>query len=174
MWGCTNPLMRKGTKDRRQEKEVDMDSHQPSEQVVHGSGTKTSKIQNHDRTDGTSPSRTVEEEKAKKKSFLKSIFHSLMEFRHPSVFLPYLVNQSGSIMYYKLNATSSMTTAIPACNALTLVFSSLTSYFLGERLDKPFRAFIGALLVSGGVILCMISTGEIYEEAEESVQSDEL
>lgn len=110
-------------------------------------------------------------------SFFKGITRTLMQFRRPGVFLPYLLNQSGSFIYYKLAATSDMTTAVPACNALAMVFSSLTSYLLGERLDKPARAFVGAVLVSVGVILCMITAEDVSSDTDTShtrTHEDEL
>jgi len=93
-------------------------------------------------------------------SFLQGIIQSLSKFRRCSVFVPYLLNQSGSLFYYKLLATSDLSNAIPTCNALAMVFSFLTSFLLGERLDKPIQAVLGSLLVTGGVIVCMFAAAE--------------
>jgi hypothetical protein len=41
-----------------------------------------------------------------------------------------------------------------------MVFSFLTSFLLGERLDKPIQAVLGSLLVTGGVIVCMFAAAE--------------
>lgn len=93
-------------------------------------------------------------------SLLQSILNSLSKFKKPSVLVPYLLNQSGSIVYYKLLATSDLSNTIPMCNALAMVFSFIAGRFLGERLDKPFQAFIGCLLVTCGVIVCMLASEE--------------
>ena len=63
-------------------------------------------------------------------------------------------------MYYILLASSDLTLAVPICNGLALVFSCLTSVALGEQVDKPFRAFLGAALVMLGTALCMVTQGE--------------
>ena len=45
----------------------------------------------------------------------KSILQSLLIFRRVGVWLPYLLNQSGSILYYKLLATSDLSLSVPVC-----------------------------------------------------------
>jgi len=179
MWGCTNPFMRNGTKDDKPE-------NQEQQQAAAGDNDERNQDHNHPNVSNSDsksnnkrhdPSTTTvdhpksdtnatdeNDESSSSSSIFASITRTLLEFRHPSVFLPYLLNQSGSILYYKLAATADMTTAVPACNALAMVFSSLTSYLLGERLDKPMRAFAGALLVSLGVIICMVATEEAFSE----------
>mmetsp|Transcript_11301 Transcript_11301/g.10815 ORF Transcript_11301/g.10815 Transcript_11301/m.10815 type:complete len:173 (-) Transcript_11301:622-1140(-) len=140
VWGCTNPLVRRGSEETK-EKKADDDSSKNSNAC-------------NDKEDS---------------SFVESTWRSLSRFRRASVWAPYLFNQSGSILYYFLLATSDLTTTVPACNALALVFSSLTSYFLGERLNKPIQGTLGALLVTLGVAICMISSsssssGEMKEK----------
>lgn len=106
-------------------------------------------------------------------SLLESILNSLSKFKKPSVLVPYLLNQSGSIVYYKLLATSDLSNTIPMCNALAMVFSFIAGHFLGERLDKPFQAFIGCLLVTCGVIVCMFASEDSVGTIGNS-SSDEL
>ena len=91
------------------------------------------------------------------KSFLQS---SLMAFLNFRVWLPYLLNQSGSIVFYVLLANSDLSLAVPICNALALVFSFVTSGLLGESIDKPVRSFLGAALVLVGVTICVSSQGQ--------------
>ena len=106
-------------------------------------------------------------------SLLQSILNSLSKFKKPSVLVPYLLNQSGSIVYYKLLATSDLSNTIPMCNALAMVFSFIAGHFLGERLDKPFQASIGCLLVTCGVIVCMLASEDSVGTGGNS-SSDEL
>jgi uncharacterized membrane protein len=114
LWGCTNPLLRKGS--------------------VEAGSTSRSKSQ----------------------SFLRS---TLSSFVNVKVWLPYLLNQSGSIVFYILLANSDLSLAVPICNALALLFSFITSVFLGEPIQKPVQTILGASLVLLGVTIC-VSTQE--------------
>lgn len=116
LWGCTNPLLRKGSLE----------------------------AQHHDRSRNTS---IVND-------FLKT-------FLNVKVWLPYLLNQCGSIVFYFLLANSDLSLAVPICNALAMLFSFVTSALLGEILDKPMRAFLGASLVLVGVTICVWAQDEI-------------
>ena len=109
LWGCTNPLLRKGAAE----------------------------VEPNQRTNASS---------------LKVVLMTFLNFR---VWLPYLLNQSGSIVFYVLLANSDLTLAVPICNALAMVFSFMTSACLGEKIDKPFQAFVGATLVLVGVTICV-------------------
>lgn len=101
-----------------------------------------------------------------------SLVQSVLKFKNLRVWLPYVLNQAGSVVYYILFATSDsdLTLAVPICNGLALVFSCLTSYLLGERVDKPIQAMLGATLVMMGVALCMVSSSS----SEPGVKEDEL
>lgn len=90
-------------------------------------------------------------------AFAQSVVSSLSKFRRISVWLPYLVNQAGSLLYYFALSQSDLSVAVPVCNALALVFSIATSYFIGERVDQPLRTMLGATLVMGGVAVCLVS-----------------
>lgn len=74
------------------------------------------------------------------------------------VWLPYLINQCGSLLYYKTLASSNLTLSVPICNATAMVFSSITSALLGERVNQPWRAAFGVILVLVGVAICMHSS----------------
>ena len=76
------------------------------------------------------------------------------------------LNQSGSILYYKLLATSDLSLSVPVCNALALVFSSATSFLLGERVDRPVAAIFGSLLVTLGVAICMASKDDLWSAGD--------
>jgi hypothetical protein len=145
VWGCTNPFVKKGSEEE--------------------SNTNTPSTPSSSNTPSTHTCSSTNNNKG----FLEGILQSLSKFRRPSVLIPYLLNQTGSLFYYKLLATSDLSNAIPACNALAMVFSFLTSHLLGERLDKPFQAIIGSILVTGGVIVCMCSgDGDVNGEESHS------
>lgn len=84
-----------------------------------------------------------------------TVKRSLNKFRQVRVWLPYALNQCGSVLYYFLLASSDLSVAVPVCNALSLVFSCITSYLLGERVDQPIKAIIGSAFVMAGVAICM-------------------
>lgn len=89
------------------------------------------------------------------------------------VWLPYLFNQMGSLLYYKTLASSNLTLSVPICNATAMVFSSITSALLGERVNQPGRAVLGVILVLSGVAVCMYSS--IDKGAEDgAMQHEEL
>ena len=82
---------------------------------------------------------------------------SLLNFRKLSVLLPYGLNQCGSVIFYRLLAISDLTLAVPICNALALTFGSIMAWILGERVDNPFRAIFGCIMITLGVCICMAS-----------------
>jgi drug/metabolite transporter (DMT)-like permease len=90
----------------------------------------------------------------------KSVLKSLFRLARIKVWLPYLINQLGSLLYYKQLASSNLTLSVPICNATAMVFSCITSFFLGERVNQPRRAVLGVILILLGVQICMYSSGE--------------
>jgi hypothetical protein len=109
-WGCTNPLLRKGS---------------------------------------------VEAEASSSYSSDSFMYASIKKFFNVRVWLPYVLNQCGSILFYILLAKSDLTMAVPTCNALALVFSCITSFALGEPIHQPIRTIVGASFVVLGVTLCV-------------------
>lgn len=134
VWGCTNPFLRKGA---------------TNDENIGGQSK-----------DGMGEEPTDERSNQSNKN--QTMVQSLLRFRRVRVWLPYLLNQSGSILYYKLLATSDLSLSVPVCNALALVFSSATSFLLGERVDRPVAAIFGSLLVTLGVALCMASKDDLW------------
>ena len=80
--------------------------------------------------------------------------HQLRKLRNVRVWLPYVVNQSGSLLFNLTLRQTELSLAVPVANALALVFSVLTTILIGEPLYQPFKTVIGAALVVGGVALC--------------------
>jgi drug/metabolite transporter (DMT)-like permease len=95
---------------------------------------------------------------ALRRTWVHSITDVLAKFQHVSVWGPYLLNQLGSLLYYYTLSNTDLSYAVPICNSLALVFSILTSYGLGERVDSPVRTMLGAMLVVSGIGICMSST----------------
>ena len=80
---------------------------------------------------------------------------SAIKFLNVRVWLPYALNQFGSVLFYLVLSRSDLTVAVPICNGLSLVFSILTSLALGESVDRPVRAILGSMMVMTGVGICL-------------------
>lgn len=90
----------------------------------------------------------------------------LSAFRHVSVWLPYAMNQAGSVLFYFTLSKIDISIAVPACNALALVFSIGTSWWiLKEPVNRPVHTILGAGLVVGGVALCLHSSENMKNSA---------
>lgn len=88
----------------------------------------------------------------------KAILKSIWQLTRIKVWLPYSINQLGSLLYYKSLASSNLTLSVPICNATAMVFSSITSILLGERVNQPGKAMLGVSFVLLGVGICMYSS----------------
>jgi drug/metabolite transporter (DMT)-like permease len=69
--------------------------------------------------------------------------------------VPFALNQSGSAVYVYLLGSSDISLAVPICNSLTFVFTAITSWLLGEKLNDPLKTFAGVFLVLVGVTICV-------------------
>ncbi|XP_030627682.1 transmembrane protein 234 [Chanos chanos] len=71
--------------------------------------------------------------------------------------VPFLLNQSGSVVYYFTLASTDLSLAVPVVNSLTFLFTLLTGKLLGEDFGGK-GAVIGMLLTMLGVTLCIVSS----------------
>jgi drug/metabolite transporter (DMT)-like permease len=108
----------------------------------------------------------------KESCFFSKLKVTLSKFRRVRVWLPYALNQCGSFLFYYLLASSDLSMAVPVCNALSLVFSCITSYALGERVDQPVMAICGSALVVIGVAICVSSQESSTTQAKESMNGE--
>jgi hypothetical protein len=131
-WGCTNPFMRKGFVDTKST--TSTNTSDP---------TNTTSAKN-DTTDG----------------ILQFIMQKLGHLANIKIWIPYVINQLGSVLFYKTLASSNLTLSVPICNATAMVFSSITSAILGEKVDKPWRAVSGVICVLLGVAVCIHSSND--------------
>jgi multidrug transporter EmrE-like cation transporter len=100
--------------------------------------------------------RITNDQKLGKGTIIQFLLVYLRKFRHPNIWMPYLLNQAGSLLFYVVLSQTALSIAVPTCNALALVFSVFTSYaILDERVNHPIRSIIGATLVMAGVIICL-------------------
>ncbi|XP_023646711.1 transmembrane protein 234 isoform X1 [Paramormyrops kingsleyae] len=71
--------------------------------------------------------------------------------------VPFLLNQSGSLVYYLTLATTDLSLAVPVTNSLTFLFTLLAGKLLGEEVDGK-GALLGMFLTMLGVTLCVTSS----------------
>jgi hypothetical protein len=116
LWGCTNPLLKKGTEA-------------------------TNKCQG----DGSWS------------NYFSSVWATLTNV---GFIVPFLLNQSGSLLYVYLLGSSDLSMAVPICNSLTFVFTAVTSIFLGEQVQRPLNVCVGVVSVLFGVAICIYSKTE--------------
>lgn len=68
--------------------------------------------------------------------------------------IPFVLNQSGSIVYAGMLSTADLTVVVPVCNSLTFVITAVTSYLLGEPVASAPLLVLGSVLVTTGTFLC--------------------
>ncbi|KAG7334489.1 hypothetical protein KOW79_002896 [Hemibagrus wyckioides] len=71
--------------------------------------------------------------------------------------VPFLLNQSGSVVFYLTLATTDLSLAVPTVNSLSLVFTMFTGRLLGEECGGK-SAILGMVLITTGVTLCVLSS----------------
>lgn len=103
-------------------------------------------------------------------SFIKLI----SKLANIKIWLPYAMNQLGSLLYYKLLASSNLSVSVPICNATAMAFSCITSTLMGERVDKPLRAVVGVALIMVGSGICMMANESTGSAGIENAAQDEL
>ncbi|CAG2198610.1 unnamed protein product [Mytilus edulis] len=68
--------------------------------------------------------------------------------------MAFLLNQSGSVLFYLTLASVELSLAVPVTNSLTFIFTMLSGHFLGEKIQS-LETFIGVAMVVLGVALCV-------------------
>ncbi|NXS62439.1 TM234 protein, partial [Brachypteracias leptosomus] len=71
--------------------------------------------------------------------------------------VPFLLNQSGSLLFYLTLASTDLSLAVPLCNSLALIVTLVTGRILGEDIGGK-RAAAGMLLTVLGVSLCVAAS----------------
>ncbi|XP_026166044.1 transmembrane protein 234 [Mastacembelus armatus] len=127
LWGCTNPLLKRGTEG--------------IENV-----TRTSRV-----------SQLLAE--------VKFLFLNL------KYLVPFLLNQSGSLVFYYTLSTTELSLAVPVANSLTFLCTLITGKLLGEEFGGK-QAVAGMFLTMAGITLCVISsTGDKDSGKQNTTQS---
>ncbi|XP_077869165.1 transmembrane protein 234 homolog isoform X2 [Saccoglossus kowalevskii] len=77
--------------------------------------------------------------------------------------VPFLINQSGSVVYYLTLASADLTLAVPITNSLTFIFTTITGKLLGEKFGNK-DTYIGMLFIVIGVTLCVLDKALANQE----------
>ena len=70
--------------------------------------------------------------------------------------LAFLLNQSGSVLYYFTLSQSDISLAVPITNSMTFLVTGLVGRLMGERLSSRWT-YVGMAMVLSGVALCVAS-----------------
>nr|XP_054771964.1 transmembrane protein 234-like [Lytechinus pictus] len=84
--------------------------------------------------------------------FLFEMKHLFLNWKY---LLAFLINQSGSVVYYLTLASADLSMVAPITNSLTLIVTTLTGKVLGERIGGT-ETYIGMGLVISGVTICLM------------------
>jgi len=68
---------------------------------------------------------------------------------------PFLINQSGSALYYWSLGSVDLTMAVIFTNSLTFIFTTIAGQLLGEKVANKLT-YIGMIMVMAGVTLCVL------------------
>ena len=125
LWGCTNPLMREGTKEQHDQETKKKDDETKNQGLLHQI----------------------------KYQFIK-LFHFFLNWRFS---IPFVLNQSGSILYMYSLGSLNISVAVPLCTGLTSLFTTITAIFvLGEQ-SFDMKTFFALVLIITGTILCQLN-----------------
>ncbi|RYH17979.1 hypothetical protein EON65_27835 [archaeon] len=104
-----------------------------------------------------SNSQDLDEDPQKKTN--KGLFGSIKNMiQNKTVLIPFIVNQSGSLVFYVLLSSEPVSVASPVVNSLTFVVTAVTSYVLfNEVVRYPSMLIIGSVLILLGTSLCMLT-----------------
>ena len=88
----------------------------------------------------------------------ESVFQTLKRFvQDLNIVIPWMLNQLGSVVFFILLSTEPISIASPVANALTFLFTAITSYTVfNERVRYPWLLILGTILIIGGTALCMM------------------
>lgn len=78
-------------------------------------------------------------------------------FLNTEYLMPFLLNQSGSLVYYLTLASADLTLAVPICNSLAIVFTMIVGRILGEDIGGK-QAVAGMVLTITGIMFCITSS----------------
>ncbi|XP_033844405.1 transmembrane protein 234 [Periophthalmus magnuspinnatus] len=85
-----------------------------------------------------------------------------------SYIVPFLLNQSGSLVYYYTLSTTELSLAVPVTNSLTFLCTLITGKLLGEEFGGKY-AVAGMFLTMAGITLCVMSSMDPSKQSKTKV-----
>mmetsp|Transcript_13940 Transcript_13940/g.35621 ORF Transcript_13940/g.35621 Transcript_13940/m.35621 type:complete len:135 (-) Transcript_13940:491-895(-) len=85
--------------------------------------------------------------------FIKELVFMFTNWKY---LVPFLMNMSGSLLFYFLLSSVDISLVVPICNGLTFVFTTITSILLGQKIEGP-GVVIGLLFSLAGITACVYS-----------------
>lgn len=70
--------------------------------------------------------------------------------------VPFLINQTGSVLYYVTIGQADISLAVPITNSLTFLVTAITGRMMGEKIPTC-TTYTGIVLVLVGVACCIAS-----------------
>ena len=93
-------------------------------------------------------------EKVSSEQFMMKTVHEMIFLaRNWKYTIPFLINQSASILYFWTLANIELSVVVPVVNSLTFIFTVVTGVMLKERLNR--ETLFGSILITIGVMLCI-------------------
>ncbi|KAI7805836.1 transmembrane protein 234 precursor, partial [Triplophysa rosa] len=86
--------------------------------------------------------------------FMSEVKFLCLNFKY---LVPFILNQSGSLVFYFTLASTDLSLAVPMVNSLTFLFTLLMGKWLGEEFGGK-KAVLGMLLTMTGVTVCVLSS----------------
>lgn len=94
------------------------------------------------------------------KSTNNKLYQALLELKFLVLrwqyILPFLLNQSGSLLYVYALQNSEISLAVPIAQSCTFLFTTLTALCLREQMPNKL-SFFGIALISIGINICIYS-----------------
>lgn len=105
---------------------------------------------------GSSGQQTSTNKKTANNKLLQIIFELKSILLRWQYIVPFLVNQSGSLLYVHALQDSEISLAVPITQSCTFLFTTLTALCLGEQMPNK-RSFVGVAFISIGINICIYS-----------------
>eukprot|EP01039_Chlorochromonas_danica_P002902 gene2902-3168_t len=98
-----------------------------------------------------------EADKGHTRNFFQTLLSGLRTFQDLRVLIPFLVNQTGSLVFFFLLSSEPVSIASPVCNSLTFVVTAVTSYAVfNEVVRYPVLLIVGTMLIVCGTYFCLM------------------
>ncbi|KAI0217568.1 transmembrane protein 234, partial [Lamellibrachia satsuma] len=85
--------------------------------------------------------------------FLAEVFFLAFNWKY---MLPFVLNQSGSVLFYLTLASVDITLAVPITNSLTFICTGISGKLIGEKFGNK-ETYLGIVLVLAGIATCVLA-----------------